>query len=131
MTTGPGEGIGRRPWWYSGDDQPSDEQPNPDEQPTAAGTDGAAPTAGVDWSILMAGAQRMVDWATDKVMAPHAEHDDPSEHPQCMVCRTIVLVGDSSGRGPGPAEPADPEAPAATTATDGAPEAIRWIPIRD
>ena len=73
----------------------------------------------MDWSALMMGAQRMVDWASEKVMAPHADHGDASAHPDCMVCRTLLLVGNAD-RGPAGA-PADPP---------DAPEPIRWIPIR-
>ena len=51
----------------------------------------------MDWTALVAGAARMVDWATERVMAPHAEHDDPAEHPDCMVCRTVTLIGDPVG----------------------------------
>jgi hypothetical protein len=70
--------------------------------------------------MLVTGAQRMMDWATEKVLAPHAEHEDPSQHPDCMVCRAVSLVGSASG-GPeaAPAEVPDP------------PRGITWIPIRD
>ena len=54
-------------------------------------------TPSMDWMALVAGAARMVDWATERVMAPHAEHVDPAEHPDCMVCRTVTLVGDPIG----------------------------------
>lgn len=149
----------RAPWWYSGDD----EQPEPDavavpdadslpgadalpsadalpdvEAASGAEADGAATP--VDWTALVAGAARMVDWATERVMAPHADHTDPAEHPECMVCRTVTLIGDPvglMGGGQSPArEEADPwgDATAAPEASPGsAPAAgaqpIRWIPI--
>jgi hypothetical protein len=131
----------RSPWWFSGDEQESaepsmaqtwpagdarpdtDAPPEDDAEPDAD----AGPTAGMDWSLLVAGAQRMVDWATERVVAPHAEHEDPAEHPQCLVCRTIVLVGDTGGLRPGGATAAGP----AAAEPPQQPTAIRWIPIRD
>jgi hypothetical protein len=41
----------------------------------------------------MSMASTLVDWATDKVMAPHADHVDPSQHPQCLVCRATRVMG--------------------------------------
>jgi hypothetical protein len=108
-------GGGRAPWWYSGDEEPAGEP----EGATSGPSDAGPTPGGLDWSTLIAGAQRMVDWATDRVMAPHAEHEDPAAHPDCVVCRTIVLVGDS---GSGPAEPAAPPTSAPS---------ITWIPVRD
>ncbi len=104
-----GDGAGRTPWWYSGSDDAE-----PVNEPAAA-----PESAGMDWSALMVGAQRMVDWASEKVMAPHADHGDPSAHPDCMVCRTLLLVGGTE-RGPAAASADPPEAP----------EPIRWLPIR-
>ena len=105
---------GRTPWWYSGDEpEPRpDEQPEPSPEPS--GTD--EQPASLDWGALVAGAARMVDWATSTVMAPHAEHGDPEQHPDCVVCRTLVLVG----------EPVPPPAPGPAPA-----EPITWIPFRD
>ncbi len=108
---------GRAPWWYSGD-----EEPQPREEPTERAPEpepDAGQGGGLDWSTLLAGAQRMVDWATERVMAPHAEHDDPAAYPDCLVCRTLVLVSDS---GSGPAPSAAPPAAAAP---------ITWIPVRE
>ncbi|MCX6432924.1 MAG: hypothetical protein NTX29_09070 [Actinobacteria bacterium] len=106
----------RRPWWYSGDDGA---EPAVGEAPAPAPATESTAGASMDWSSLMAGAQRMVDWATEKVMAPHADHADPAAHPECMVCRTLLLVGES-----GPAPSGAPDAPATSA------EPIRWIPIR-
>ena len=141
----PGRGA---PWWYSGDDEPADgalEQgagptdehaasapveradalPGAEEADEGFEDPGAGPGATVDWGALLAGASRMVDWATSTVMAPHAQHEDPAQYPQCVVCRTIVLVGDSSGIVPG-SPPAGQEAPAESQAGV---EPITWIPI--
>lgn len=120
------------PWWYSGGEERS--TPGGDEEPADAG-DGDSSRGLGDWTALLSGAARVVDWATSTVMAPHADHTDPHEHPQCVVCRTITLVGDPGGLmgsgGSGGGSAAD--APATGTATDAplpAP-AIQWIPIAD
>ena len=126
----------RTPWWYSGDGskepvephepvEPNDAkepvEPYQDAQPGGASSDGPEPgdSAPVDWMGLLAGAARMVDWATSAVLTPHAEHADPAEHPQCVVCRAILLVGD---RGAAVAEEPRDAAPAPR---------IRWIPVVD
>lgn len=109
---------GRTPWWYSGDEpepQPGG-QPEPGPEPGPEPSGGDEQPAAIDWSALITGAARMVDWATSTVMAPHAEHVDPEQHPDCVVCRTLTLVGDPTPppvEGPAPAEP------------------ITWIPFRD
>ena len=114
------------PWWYSG------EEPEESED-AAAGADRSAGDArssvpggsALDWQGLLSGAARMVDWAASAVVEPHAEHRDPAEHPDCLVCRTLVLVQDRTGM----------TAPTAQSplASDAPPPAapIRWIPIED
>lgn len=140
-----------QPWWYSGDEAPEPDVEGPetvDESPYEApdeaadhdtdetaepSADDAGPRegqqgSGIEWTALLLGAQRVVDWATERVMAPHAEHDDPAEHPQCVVCRTMVLIGESrtvvtdEEQGAGPAE--EPSDPVPTVGE------IMWIPIR-
>ena len=126
---------GRRPWWYSGGPEGDgaetagseaeriDEPGAGHDDENSTNADGES-AAGMDWTLLVAGAQRMVDWATERVMAPHAEHGDPAEHPQCVVCRTIVLVGDAGGMGvPGPDDD--------VAESNGGPAPIVWIPIRE
>ena len=126
------DGVERRPWWYSGGDAdvPDDPQAPPEAEPEPT-----PPNAGMDWSMLMMGAAKMVDWATERVMAPHAEHEDPAEHPQCVVCRTILLVGDSEGLGVSTRQQPigeDEDAAASELPTTAQPPgAIRWIPIVD
>ena len=132
----------RQPWWYSGDDEEPLSAPEVDAagESEPAATGGGA--GGLDWTALVVGAQRVVEWATERVMAPHAEHADPADHPDCVVCRTMVVLGEP---GPGPAAPppdeaadpqsaaqeaADPVGGGAATRPRGAGE-IQWIPIRD
>ena len=111
----------RTPWWYSGDDGREEDAGDQGDQ----GDQGTS----MDWGAVLSGAARMVDWATSTVMAPHAEHVDPADHPQCVVCRTITLVGDPAGllstSTPGDAAPAEGEDEPAP------PPRITWIPIVD
>ncbi len=102
-----------RPWWYSGGEgEPrSGAGSEPAPEPVGSGL----PT--VDWTALASGAQRLVDWATERVMAPHSEHDDPRAHPQCVICRAMLLMGDRP--------PAADERPS----TSPPAEDIVWIPI--
>jgi hypothetical protein len=144
-------GDRRAPWWYSGDDDeplpdsvdaaadPHDES-GADDEAGADDEEGAASST-MDWTALVAGAARMVDWATERVIAPHAEHADPAEHPDCMVCRTVVLIGDPVGlmaggqRGAPDDEDAvqdavqDAGVPLTSAAEEGGAQPIRWIPI--
>ena len=99
----------RTPWWYSG---AGEEDAEPEKK-----ADGPS-LPNLDWTALASGAQRLVDWATEKVMAPHAEHTEPREHPQCVVCRTMLLIGErpsTSSEDAASTEPAD--------------QRIEWIPI--
>lgn len=127
------------PWWYSGDEEPTNAptaRPDPGDedagaQPTASDAEadpaddhpGEGPARGTDWLGLLAGAQRLVDWATDAVLTPHAEHADPREYPGCLLCRASTFLGEASSR--------LDEAAVPTDATPVVPETIRWLPIRD
>jgi hypothetical protein len=115
------------PWWYSGgDDDPPVETPSAPE-PSGVGDEPADPAGGgTDWLGLLTGAQRMVDWATERVMAPHAEHADPRDHPQCVICRTLVLLGETA-----PQAGADPSSGQTGAAQIAAYGVIEWIPVRE
>ena len=112
------------PWWYSGDDVQSGGGEGDDGAAQRGSTDGGS-RAGLDWMGMLSGAARMVDWAASAVVEPHGEHRDPAEHPDCMICRTLVLLQDRTGMtmptSTSPV-PADPPAEA---------EPIRWIPVVD
>jgi hypothetical protein len=149
----------RRPWWYSGEESEPEDSVGPgagegggvsDDGAPVAGTAGAGagesggvedepqeepqeePIASVplDWGQLISGAFRMVDWATNTVMAPHAEHEDPADHPQCVVCRGILLV---NAQRPGGPEVEEEEESVASAGSADVPArgGITWIPIRD
>jgi len=64
----------------------------------------------------MSMASTVVEWAADRVMAPHAEHGNPAEHPQCLICRATTLLA--------------PGAPTARESRGPAPD-IAWIDIVD
>ena len=111
-----------RPWWYSGEDS-GDQGVGGEGEPGQPelgepGDDDAVP---IDWTAMLSGAMRMMDWDTSAVMAPHAEHEDPAEHPQCVVCRGILLMG---GQRTVPAAASDENDRRAATP-------ITWIPISD
>ena len=96
------------PWWYSGSsNQPPPESPSSSDQPT-----GGTSSLG----DLVSMASTVVEWATDRVMAPHADHRNPAEHPQCLICRASALL-----------------APSATTPRGASkePTHIIWIDIDD
>ena len=132
-------GDRRAPWWYSGDDDETVpvEPVSPDAAPESDATpDPDDSSSAMDWTALVAGAARMVDWATERVMVPHAEHTDPSLHPDCMVCRTVTLIGDPVGLMAGGSRPSadaeagdDTEAAASGPVASSGPQPIRWIPI--
>ena len=69
-------------------------------------------------------ASTLVEWATDRVMAPHAEHANPAEHPQCLICRASRMLGAAT-------ESASSSAPGSPVATERSAGAITWIPISD
>lgn len=65
-----------RPWWFSEDEATS------------------PPKLGFDISSLAGGAQQMVEWARSIIVAPHAAHTDPREHPQCVMCQAERVFAD-------------------------------------
>ncbi len=107
------------PWWYSG--------PPHGAEPPPAESQGSQEPGAIDWIGMLAGAARMVDWARGAVLDPHSEHADPTEHADCMICRTLVVVGDQVGMTPGADGP--PSAPPSAEAPE--PDPIRWIPLHD
>jgi hypothetical protein len=74
------------PWWFSGDSSAG--EPSSDEAPKSSGSS----ESGLSLGSLMAGAQQLFDWASELVLAPHADHTDPREHPDCLVCKGTALV---------------------------------------
>jgi hypothetical protein len=135
---------GSSPWWYSGDNvenasgESAGSEPDADQGPEE-GQEGAADAGARDWAGLVSGAQRVVDWATERLLAPHAEHVDPRDHPDCVLCRTMSVLGDVGLR---PASGGDTAAGDDSSGATGEQEpsddpigpvqrpVIHWIPIR-
>jgi len=100
------------PWWFSGDSSAGE----PVSGEAASGGSSTAPgssDSGMTLGSLIAGAQQLFDWASELVLAPHADHADPREHPDCLVCKGTALVQGVRS------EPAAPRAS----------RAIEWIPV--
>ncbi|MEY4136223.1 MAG: hypothetical protein RL205_351 [Actinomycetota bacterium] len=74
------------PWWFSGD--ASAGEPSSGDVPNSSD----APGTGMTLGSLIAGAQQLFDWASELMLAPHADHGDPREHPDCLVCKGTALV---------------------------------------
>lgn len=77
--------VQRPPWWFSdeGSDPPSD-------RPREA-----------NWLSLLGSLGSMVgelasevagDWWAASGAGAHAEHADPKDHPNCMICKTMTTV---------------------------------------
>lgn len=118
------------PWWYSGGEDaqeaeaPESEGPETDTPETDA-QESEGLGSGFDVMSLLSNAVRMVDWAAGAVVEPHAEHGEPGEHPDCLICRTLALVTDRTGLvQPRPDSPVPAEPPVTA-------EPIRWVAIED
>lgn len=101
------------PWWYSGggaSDGPADAPSRDDGEPTGRPR---FDIPGLDIAGLASGAQQLVELARQALLAPHAGHADPREHPECMVCRTMTALGEARTT-PGRTAPAP---------------VIEWIPL--
>ena len=78
-------------------------------------------------------------WAADRMLAPHAEHEDPRDHPQCLLCRAQRILGEApftdASFNQAPFAPTAAPSGDSTTAPATSPEhsamrlGIRWIPI--
>jgi len=107
------EEMERPPWWLSqsdGDDA---------SDPTDPGSSSTAGGGFADmWSLLGTFGNVAGEWLAASGAGDHAEHGDPSEHPECMVCK--VLVGVQTVAQPSSAP---------TTARPLA--RTRWLSVRD
>lgn len=103
-----GLAIVSTPWWYSGEEPADGDAPRDDEAPQIPAWDPSA--------ILLV-ANQLVDWATERFVAPHAEHDDPAEYPSCVLCRSVSVLGGLTPDSGALSEP--------VTMTP-----VTWIPVR-
>lgn len=44
------------------------------------------PQVGLGMALLAEGLQRGLAWARRSIVEPHAEHQDITEHPDCVLC---------------------------------------------
>ena len=96
------------PWWYSGDEPTDGQDPSVEESTQVPAWDPSA--------ILLV-ANQLVDWATERFVAPHSEHTDPADHPSCVLCRSTTVLGGLAQ------ESAPASEPLATTP-------VTWVPVR-
>ena len=76
------------PWWFSG----------PPSAPASEGTRERSGGGGFSLSFLASGAQQVVEMAKQAILVPHADHEDPSEHGECIVCRGLLALDEVRGR---------------------------------
>ena len=62
------------------------------------------------------------------MLAPHAEHDDPREHPSCLLCRAQRFMGEGPDAVDVPVSQPSNDAAESVTRTPGV---IQWLPIDD
>lgn len=133
------------PWWYSAAEGEPDGDPRREAGSTSDSTSGSEPGSGgpdgrsMDLWALLGSLQRLATWAqqvtADQVLAPHTEHEDPTAHPTCVMCRTMTVLADvrgfagtgagrSGGAGDRTGEPADHGGTPAAADTG-----IRWLEV--
>jgi hypothetical protein len=92
-----------RPWWLSSETGDANRSQN-------AGDTGAS------WdmtSMLGMVSSLAGQWWASSGASEHATHDDPAEHPDCVVCKGLLMLGSAT-------RPPDPDVL----------PAVRWLPIR-
>lgn len=107
----------RPPWWMSG--------PNASEENGEQVSGGQGPSLGDMWSMLsMLGNMRDMgglgglgnlgnlaslgslagEWWESSGASTHTEHDDPHDHPECLICKVLVGLQSVSQQPPGPTQ---------------------------
>lgn len=111
-----------KPWWFSGDEpegaqpdaggpaerkQPASEQPAstpewPEPEQTRPEQTRPEQTgrSGPGIADVIAGVGTLVSWARERVIDPHLEHENPAEHPDCVICRGMTAVSRLSDLAP-------------------------------
>jgi len=94
--------IERPPWWLSGDGEPSNE-----------GSSSRDSGASWDMTSMLGMVTSMAGqwWASSG--SEHAMHGDPVDHPECVICKGLLVLGTATS------------APPVTELRD-----VRWLPIR-
>ena len=100
---------GADPWWFTGT--------MPDD--ASSGARDRTPGGGFSLSFLASGAQQLVDMAKQVIVVPHADHDDPEQHGDCIICRGQLALGEVRRR---------PNIPDVDVATETNSEStVEWI----
>ena len=100
---------GTDPWWFTGT-MPDDASLGPRDRRQGGG---------FSLSFLASGAQQLVDMAKQAIVVPHADHDDPEHHGDCIICRGQLALGEVRGR---------PNAPDVDVVTETNSEStVEWI----
>lgn len=96
--------IERPPWWLSGND---------DSGSGSAGESSQGPNSSWDVASMLGMVTSMAgQWWAASGASDHPDHGDPSEHPDCVMCKGLLMLGSAT------------TAPAAELPT------VRWLPIR-
>jgi len=96
------EGI-ERPWWLSSGSGDAGGKANSED-------------FGASWdmtSMLGMVSSLAGQWWASSGASDHAAHDDPAEHPECIVCKGLLALGSAT-------RPPEPEVL----------PTVRWLPIR-
>jgi len=75
---------GADPWWFTGT--------MPDD--ASSGARDRTPGGGFSLSFFASGARQIVDMAKQAIVVPHADHDDPKQHGDCIICRGQLAFGE-------------------------------------
>ena len=100
---------GNDPWWFTGT--------MPDT--ASAGAGDRTTGGGFSLSFLASGAQQLVDMAKQAIVVPHADHDDPEQHGDCIICRGQLALGEVRRRPNAPDDEVATEAKSTST--------VEWI----
>lgn len=98
--------VDRPPWWLS--------DPNSNDDASGDGdASGQPPGAGVgSWMSILGSLSSLAgEWWSASGASEHASHGEPSEHPDCLICRAMATVAFT---------------PTQAKELPG----IRWLPIR-
>ena len=87
-----------QPWWFSGHgaEQSEDRRHDPTAEGGAGFSFAGVRLGGLTLSNITAGAQQLVDLARHALVTPHAEHSDPREHGDCILCRALTLIAQTA-----------------------------------
>lgn len=83
----------------------------------------------LDAAGLVSGVGQAMAWARETVVAPHAAHGDPGEHPECVICRGMTMVQSATGQSATGQAATGQAAPASSTSSTAPTTVTRWVPV--